>query len=98
VVQLWSTEKKELYRFFKLESDAEIRNNTLLACPFWHSTLFFRKSAIDKVGGYKNLKIGEYWELRLRLGKIRKFYNFKEYFSLYLNTGNNFSLKTMRSL
>ena len=44
--------RKELYRFFKRETDAEIRNNALYACPFWHNTVLFRKNAAEKVGGY----------------------------------------------
>lgn len=85
-------DKIETYKFFKRNTDAEIRKNALYACPFWHSTVLFRKEAVDKVGGYSNIRFGEDWELWLRLGKIGKFYNFKEYFSLYLNSGNNFSI------
>jgi len=30
------------------------------------------------------------------LGKMGRLYNFKEYFSLYLNSGQNFSIKNQR--
>ena len=87
------TSKKVNYKFFKRETDNEIRKSALYACPFWHSTVLFRKDAVQRVGGYDNkIRFGEDWELWLRLGKIGKFYNFKEYFSLYLNSGTNFSI------
>lgn len=88
--------KNELYRFYKRETDSEIRKNALYACPFWHNTVLFRKNAAEKVGGYKNLRFGEDWELWLRLGKIGKFYNFKEYFSLYLTSGDRFSTNNQK--
>ncbi len=88
--------KKELYKFFKRQLDEEIRKTALFACPFWHSTVLFRKSIIDIIGGYKNIRFGEDWEFWLRIGRIGKFYNFKDYFSLYLNTGNNFSVNHQR--
>jgi len=89
-------EKKEIYRFYKRETDAEIRNKALYACPFVHSNVLFRKKVIQETGGYKNIRFGEDWELWLRLGKMGKFYNFKEYFSLYLNSGQNFSINNQR--
>ena len=88
--------KKELYKFFKRETDEQIRNNALYACPFWHNTVLFRKSAVEKIGGYKSLRFGEDWELWLRLGKIGKFYNFQEYFSLYLTSGERFSTNNQK--
>ena len=91
-----NTKGKELYKFFKRETDVEIRNSALYACPFWHSTVLFRKNVINIVGGYNNLRFGEDWEFWLRLGKIGKFYNFKEYFSLYLTSDNSFSVTHQR--
>ena len=85
--------KKELYKFFKRETDEEIRNNALYASPFWHNTVMFRKKVAAEAGGYKNLRFGEDWELWLRLGKLGKFYNFKEHFSLYSSAGDSFSVK-----
>ncbi len=86
-----NSQKEELYKFFKRETDVEIRNNALYACPFWHSTVLFQKKAAQEIGGYRNLRFGEDWELWLRLGKVGKLYNFKEYFSLYLTSGERFS-------
>ncbi|MFZ0455687.1 MAG: glycosyltransferase [Ignavibacteriaceae bacterium] len=91
-------EKKELYRFFKRESDTEIRNNALYACPFIHITVLYRKKIAVECGGYRNLRFGEDWELWLRLGKMGKFYNFRKYFCLYTNAGQNFSVNSQRHL
>jgi glycosyltransferase involved in cell wall biosynthesis len=89
---------KELYRFFKRETDAEIRKNALYANPFCHSTVLFRKEVALKAGGYKNLIFGEDWDLWLRLGKTGMFYNFREYFALYLNSGQSFSVRKQKFL
>lgn len=88
--------KKEIYRFFKRESDAEIRKKALYANPFVHSNVLFRKKAVQKTGSYKNISFGEDWELWLRLGKVGKFYNFKDYFSLYLNSGQKMSIDSQK--
>lgn len=91
-------EKKELYRFFKRETDSEIRNNALYACPFCHSTVLFRKKEALETGGYRNIRFGEDWELWLRLGKMGKFYNFREHFTLYMNSGQSFSVNNQKFL
>jgi glycosyltransferase involved in cell wall biosynthesis len=88
--------RKEIFRFFKRETDSEIRNNALMANPFWHNTVMFRKSAVDSVGGYGNFRFVEDWDLWLRMGKIGKFYNFKEHFSLYMNAGQNISVSNQK--
>ncbi len=85
--------KKELFKFYKRETDEEIRKNALYASPFWHNTVMFRRKVAEEAGGYKNLRFGEDWELWLRLGKLGKFYNFKEHFSLYSSAGDSFSVK-----
>ena len=84
--------RKEIFKFFKRETDIEIRNHALYANPFVHNTVLFRKDAALKIGGYKQIKFVEDWDLWLRLGKIGKFYNFREYFSLYMNAGQNRSI------
>ena len=42
------------------------------------------------------MRFGEDWELWLRLGKEGKFYNFKEYFSLYRTSGDRFSTNNQK--
>lgn len=81
--------RKEIFKFFKRETDKEIRNHALYANPFWHNTVLFRKDAVLKLGGYKETTFVEDWDLWLRLGRIGRLYNFKEYFALYMNAGQN---------
>ena len=82
-------DRKEMFKFFKREKDSEIRNHALYANPFVHNTVLFRKDAAVETGGYKQIKFVEDWDLWLRLGRIGKLYNFQEYFSLYMNAGQN---------
>lgn len=93
-----SGSKKKSYKFFKRETDPEIRNSALYANPFCHSTVVFRKKEALETGGYMDIRFGEDWELWLRLGKIGKFYNFKEHFTLYLNSGQSFSTENQKFL
>lgn len=86
------SEGKELYRYFKKETDAEIRKHALLACPLDHPTVMFRKDAALSVGCYKNYEMAEDWDFFLSLGKIGKLYNFQEYFLYYRQTANCVSL------
>lgn len=88
--------RREMYRFFKRETDSEIRKKALMANPFWHNTVMFRKDAAKSLGGYDNLKFVEDWDLWLRLGKLGKFYNFKDHFSLYMNAGQNISVSNQK--
>lgn len=82
-----------LYKFFKNEKDDEIRKRSLLACPFEHTTVMFRRDAALSIGGYNNFKVAEDWDLFLRLGLHGKFYNFREYYTNYLQGSQNISLK-----
>jgi len=88
--------RKELYRFFKREKDNKIRNNALYANPFCHNTVLFRKELARKLGGYRYFRFVEDWDLWLRMGKEGKLYNFQEYFSLYLNAGQNLSISNQK--
>ena len=88
--------RKEIFKFFKREKDSEIRNHALYANPFWHNTVLFRKDSALKAGGYKKIKFVEDWDLWLRLGKLGKLYNFKEYLSLYMNAGQNRSTENQK--
>ncbi len=83
--------RQPIYKFFKREKDHQIRNNALYANPFWHNTVLFRKERVIEIGGYNDYKFVEDWDLWLRLGRLGKFYNFQEHFSLYMNAGQNLS-------
>ena len=87
---------KELYKFYKKETDDMIRKNALIANPFIHITVMFRKDSAVSLGGYKDLKLAEDWEFWLRLGQVGKFYNIKEYYAHYLSAGQNLSLVNQR--
>jgi glycosyltransferase involved in cell wall biosynthesis len=80
---------KERYRYFKLETDEEIRNKIFFANPFTHSTVMFRKEIAQSVGGYGNFKNAEDWELWFKMGGRGRFYNFQDYFVCYLMTDAN---------
>ena len=82
-----------LYKFFKNEKDDEIRKHSLLSCPFEHTTVMFRKDSAVSIGGYNKFKVAEDWDFFLRLGLIGKFYNFRVYYTNYLQGNQNFSLK-----
>ena len=84
--------RNEIYRFYKKERDIQIRNNALIANPFWHNTVLFRKKLVEEIGSYNEYRFVEDWDLWLRLGKLGKFYNFQEHFSLYMNAGQNLSV------
>ena len=88
--------RKEIFKFYKRNSDSEIRENALLANPFWHNTVMFRKKDVLELGGYKNYRFVEDWDLWLRMGQKGKFYNFREYFSLYMNAGQNLSTNNQK--
>ncbi|MBU3668631.1 MAG: glycosyltransferase family 2 protein [Candidatus Taylorbacteria bacterium] len=47
-----------------------IHDNMLVRCPIINSSVVFRKSAYDSVGGYSDLRLAEDYDLWLRLGKI----------------------------
>jgi glycosyltransferase involved in cell wall biosynthesis len=81
--------ENEKFRYLKNEKDNEIRKKALMANPFAHVVVMFRKDAADLVGGYKNFQHAEDWDFWLRLGKIGKFHNLKEYFGKYLVAGQN---------
>lgn len=74
---------KERFRYFKLEKDEAIRDKALLANPFTHSTVMFRRDVAVEAGGYGNFRNSEDWDLWLRMGLHGKFYNFPEYFVRY---------------
>jgi len=86
----------ELFRYLKKETDGEIRSFALFSNPFTHATVLFRKDVAMKLGGYKNIKHVEDMELWLRMGKVGKLYNIKEYFITYMTAGQNKSFIEQR--
>lgn len=87
----------ERFRYFKKETDAEIRKNALFANPFSHTTVMFRKDIAVAAGKYQGRHV-EDWDLWLRMGKRGTLYNFQEYFMAYTMTGTNASFVNQRAL
>ena len=75
-----------------LLTDREIRDRILIENPFAHSTVMYRKSAWDKVGGYGKNEHGfsEDWNLWLKFRKIGKCCNLKDNFTCFM-AGNGYS-------
>ncbi|MEW5805358.1 MAG: glycosyltransferase [Patescibacteria group bacterium] len=73
---------RELFRFLNPETDKEIRKRILAKNCFSHSSVMFRKSAVEKVGNYpeteKTLHVEDYY-LWLKLGQFGKFHNLPIY-------------------
>lgn len=76
---------RELGRYIFPERDEDIRNVILADNAFAHSAVMFRKDFWEQTGGYRpEFHFFADWALWLAIGKISKFYNFPEYFALYL--------------
>lgn len=78
----------ERYRYFKKESDADIRVSALAANPFTHSSVMYRKAVAIAAGGYGNRYI-EDWALWLAMGVHGGMHNIREYSTAYLMAENN---------
>lgn len=57
------------------QTNARIRNKLLFSNQFIHSSIMFRKLVVLEIGGYKEYKLGEDFEMILRMGKKGKFAN-----------------------
>lgn len=87
---------REISRYFKKETDEEIRKTALFANPFSHTTVMFRVDAARRVGGYGAERYAEDWDLWLRMGTVGKFHNLQEYLTAYTVHGNNESFLRQR--
>lgn len=57
------------------KSDDEIRSGILSRNYFTHSGVMYRKNIFEKLGGYKNMRLAEDYDLWLRMGSVGKFAN-----------------------
>ena len=74
----------EKQRCLKRQNDAELKRWALVANPIAHSTAMFRRSLIQKCGGYDESLSGfQDWDVFLKLGQLGKLYNFPEEFTCY---------------
>jgi len=69
----------EIARYFMPETDLEIRKKILRANCFIHSSVLYRIKSVKEIGGYTVTKMSEDHDLWLRLGRIGKFTNLREY-------------------
>lgn len=88
----------KITRYLMPQSDHEIRNKILRMNCFIHTSVMFRKSSVEKLGGYRPEKMSEDHDMWLRLGRVGKFANLPEYSVQYLLglTGINSQNKILR--
>ena len=65
-------------------------------CNLYYMDDLKQEEIAKKLGGYRYFRFVEDWDLWLRMGKKGKLYNFPEYFSLYLNAGQNLSISNQK--
>ncbi|OIO19924.1 MAG: hypothetical protein AUJ23_01225 [Candidatus Magasanikbacteria bacterium CG1_02_32_51] len=70
----------EKSRYLHAITDEEIKKQILLRNQFAHSAVLYRRDKAQAVGGYAlDVKIGEEYDLWLRMGRFGTFYNLKDY-------------------
>lgn len=88
---------RELYRYFKPETDEEIRKYMLFSNPMANSTTLLRRSAGEKVGWYdETTRYSGDRDFWLKMGLVGKLRNFREHFSYYTMGPHNTSISRMR--
>jgi len=88
---------KEQYRYFKAESDKEIRNYMLYSNPMANSTTMFRRAAAEQVGWYdESTRYSGDRDFWLKMGRIGKLRNVREYLTYYTMAGHNTSITKLR--
>lgn len=81
---------KKKNKYLNPIADDDIRKVILYKNPLAHSSVLMRHNAIKEAGGYgKNLKVGEDYDLYLRLGKMGKLHNLPEYLLKYRRHSGN---------
>jgi len=88
---------RELYRYFKPESDKEIRKYMLFSNPMANSTTVIRRKVGEKIGWYdETMRYSGDRDFWLKMGLKGKLYNFPQYFSYYTMSGENASITKIR--
>lgn len=88
---------RELYRYFKPQTDEQIREKMLFGNPMANSTTMFRRAVGEAVGLYdESTRYSGDRDFWLKMGFKGKLCNFPEYFSYYTMTGANTSVARMR--
>lgn len=90
-------EGKELYRYFKPETDDQIRARQLFGNPMANSTTMFRRKAGEQVGWYDpTIRYAGDRDFWMKLGLIGKLHNIQEYFTFYTMNGENTSITKLK--
>lgn len=90
-------EGKELYRYLKPRTDAEIRKLMLFSNPMANSTTLFRRAVGEKAGWYdETTRYSGDRDFWLKMGREGKLYNFPKYFSYYTMSGENTSIAKIK--
>lgn len=88
---------KELYRYFKPQTDEQIRARMLFSNPMANSTTLWRRQLGAEVGFYdESTRYSGDRDFWLKMGLKGKLRNFPEYFSYYTMTGANTSTAKIR--
>ncbi|MBI4095113.1 MAG: glycosyltransferase family 2 protein [Candidatus Liptonbacteria bacterium] len=88
---------KELYRYLKPKTDAEIRKYMLFSNPMANSTTLFPKSVGERVDWYdETTRYSGDRDFWLKMGRIGKLHNLPEYFSYYTASEMNTSTARIR--
>lgn len=83
----------EIGKYQRIVDDATIRSTLLRSNQFTHSSVLFRRDALERAGGHYDpaLWYAEDLDLWLRLGEFGLFANIPEYVTGYRLTGHNVS-------
>ena len=73
--------------------DKDIRKSILYRNPFAHSSVVFDKEKVLQVGGYRDFRVGEDYDLFLRMGLQGKFCNLEEVMLKYRVHSDNISME-----
>lgn len=92
-----NSEDKELYRYFKPETDKQIRERMLFGNPIANSTTLWRRAVGEEVGFYdESTRYSGDRDFWLKMGLKGKLCNFPEYFSYYTMGDANTSIAKIR--
>jgi glycosyltransferase EpsE len=84
---------KEMYRFLKPETDAQIRRVMLFSNPMGNSTTMFRREIGERVGWYDSeMRYSGDRDFWMKMALAGKLYNFQEYESYYTMGTHNTSI------
>lgn len=74
-VDIVDEEAKKLFEQQYPKSDADIRATILSRNYFTHSGVLYRRHVFEQLGGYKDMRLAEDYDLWLRMGSVGKFAN-----------------------